>query len=70
MHLGWKNTRHRYKPRERDLGMLDDSRFSMSQQCVLAAKEANHILGPSSAASSAGRKGDYPAVIDIGLASH
>ena len=54
LHLGWSNDGHKYKlgeewlessPAERDLGVLVDSRISVSQQCVLAAKRANHILG-------------------------
>jgi len=54
VHLGRSNTGHKYKlgqewlessPAERNLGVLVDSRLNLSQQCALAAKRANHILG-------------------------
>ncbi|KAK4811153.1 hypothetical protein QYF61_019784 [Mycteria americana] len=54
LHLGWSNAGHKYKlgeewlgssPAERDLGVLVNSRLNRSQQCALAAKRANCILG-------------------------
>ncbi|PKU47545.1 hypothetical protein llap_2187 [Limosa lapponica baueri] len=54
LHLGRKNPRHQYRlgvdllestTEKKDLGILVDSKVSMSQQCALVAKRANGILG-------------------------
>ncbi|PKU36335.1 hypothetical protein llap_13361 [Limosa lapponica baueri] len=54
LHLGEKNARHQYRlgvdllepsSEEKDLGVLVDSKMTMSKQCALVARKANGILG-------------------------
>ena len=56
--LGWSNGKHKCElgeewlessPAERGLGLLSDRRLNVGQQCSLAAKRANHILGYNTA---------------------
>ena len=54
LHLGRNNPMHQYRlgadllessSVEKDLGMLVDSKLTLSQHCALVAKKANGILG-------------------------
>lgn len=54
LHLGWSDAAHKHSlgeeflessPAERHLRVLAGSRFNRSQQCALADKRANSILG-------------------------
>ncbi|GAB0182847.1 cAMP-dependent protein kinase inhibitor alpha [Grus japonensis] len=54
LHVGQRNPKHNYwlgrewiesSLEEKDLGMLVDKKLNVTQQCTLAAQNANHILG-------------------------
>ena len=49
LHLGRKNPMHQYRLRadllERELGMLEDDKLTVSQPCALVAKKDSGVLG-------------------------
>lgn len=51
---------------EKDLGILVDTRLNRSQQCVLAAKKADSILGCVRSVPGRSRKGDHSPLFGAG----
>lgn len=45
LHLDWSILRHRYRLGGEGIKANPGDKPSMTQQCVLAAQKANHILG-------------------------
>jgi len=56
-------------PAERDLGVMVGSRINTSQQRALAAKRANLILVHPTQYNQGVKRGGYPTVFSIGVAS-